>query len=363
MRIFKNYPLKSLNTFRTGGCARFFCIIKNLGDLKKAIFFSKKNKIKFFILGGGSNILISDTGFSGLVIKSEILGKDIFKENIICFGAGEKWNESVSFSIKNNLFGLENLSYIPGTVGGATVQNIGAYGVEIKDFISKVKVYDSENGKIFEMENKDCNFSYRSSIFKIKKNLVILKVYFSLSKKFKPNLSYSGIIEKMKETKIVKVLRQKVSERLKSGQRHSEAFCLRTVSPKITAMDVRNAVISIRKSKLPEVSELGSAGSFFKNPIINKKEYAKLKKKFPGIPGFPEPKGKIKISLAWVLDKICNLKNYKIKNVGLYKNQPLVLVNFGGATTTEIINLSDQVKKNIKEKIKIKVEEEVIHIF
>jgi UDP-N-acetylmuramate dehydrogenase len=363
MRIFKNYPLKSLNTFRTGGYARFFCIIKNIEDLKKAISFSKKHKINFFILGGGSNILISDTGFSGLVIKNEILGRNILKENIICFGAGEKLDESVSFSVKNNLFGLENLSYIPGTVGGSVVQNIGAYGAEIKNFISKVEVYDSENGKIFEMKNKDCNFSYRNSIFKIKKNLVVLRVYFFLSKKFKPNFSYSGIIEKIKENRIKTAILQSDLKCLKSGQRHFKSLCSKSVLEKTTAMDIRNAVISIRKSKLPEVSELGSAGSFFKNPIINKKEYTKLKKKFPDIPGFPEPKGKIKISLAWVLDKICNLKNYKIKNVGLYKNQPLVLVNFGGATTTEIINLSDQIKKSIKEKTQIKVEEEVIHIF
>ena len=363
MRIFKNYPLKSLNTFRTGGYARFFCIIKNIEDFKKAILFSKKHKIFFFILGGGSNILISDNGFSGLVIKNEILGRNILKENIICFGAGEKWDESVSFSIKNNLFGLENLSYIPGTVGGSAVQNIGAYGTEIKSFISKVEVYDSENGKTFEMKNKDCNFSYRNSLFKIKKNLIILRIYFSLSKKFKPNFSYSGIREKIKEIKIVMAPKQRASGRLCPDLRRPEALCFGAISPKITAIDVRNAVISIRKSRLPEVSELGSAGSFFKNPIINKREYLKLKKKFPGIPSFSEPKGKIKISLAWVLDKICNLKSYKIKNVGLYKNQPLVLVNFGKATTKEILKLSDYVKKVVKEKTGIEVEEEVIHIF
>jgi len=363
MKILENYPLKNLNTFRTGGNARFFCVIQNINDLEEATSFLKENKTKFFVLGAGSNILVSDSGFNGLVIKNEILGKKISKDKVVYFAAGENWDECVLFSIKNNLFGLENLSYIPGTVGGSVVQNIGAYGAEAKDFILKVEVYDAESGKIFEIDKKDCNFSYRNSIFKVKKNLIVTKVYFSLDKKFVPNFSFSGIKEKIEENKIKISPSQGDQKRLKSRQRRFKPPCFGDVSEAITAIDVRNAVISIRKSKLPEVLELGSAGSFFKNPIITKEEYKKLKKKFPEIPGFSESNIKMKVSLAWILDKICGLKNYKIGNVGLYKNQPMVLVNFGKATTEEIINLSDKIKKIVKEKTGIKVEEEVIHIF
>ncbi|MGB8815949.1 MAG: UDP-N-acetylmuramate dehydrogenase [Minisyncoccia bacterium] len=341
MKIKKSVKLSKYCSFRTGGNARFFCIVKNLSDLKKAISFSKENKIKFFILGGGSNVLINDAGFSGLVIKNEILCKEVFSRGIISFGAGEKWDGCVLFSIKNNLFGLENLSYIPGTVGGSAVQNIGAYGAEAKDFILKVEVYDVVSGEVFQLKNKDCNFSYRNSIFKNNKNLIITKVYFSLDKKFKANLNYSGIVEKIEENS------QKKRKNIKR---------------EVTAIDVRNAVISIRKSKLPEVSELGSAGSFFKNPVLDRKDLKKIQNIHPDIKFFSgkgAEKGKFKISLSYILDKICNLKGFRKGTVGFYNNQSLVIVNFGKANTKEILELAEIAEKKVKEKIGIKIQMEV----
>lgn len=334
MKILENYPLSNLNTFRTGGNARFFCIVKNVGNLKKANDFAKNNKVNFFVLGGGSNVLISDNGFNGLVIRNEILGKKILPNNIVCFGAGENWDKCVQFAIKNKLFGLENLSYIPGTVGGAAVQNIGAYGVEAKDFIYKVEVFDVKDGKVFVMKGRDCKFSYRNSIFKQKKNLIVTKVYFVLDKKFTANLNYGGIKVASSTT------------RRRGGK------------VKITAMDVRKAVISIRKSKLPEISELGSAVSFFKNPIVGKKKFEKIQNKYQDIKFFEE-KGKIKISLGFVLDKICGLRGYRKNNVGFYDKQPLVIVNYGKATTKEILALAEIAERKVKEKIGIKIEMEV----
>ena len=383
MKIFENYRLDNLNTFRTGGKARFFCIIKSVDDLKKAIDFTKKKKLKNFVLGGGSNILISDEGFDGLVIKNEILGKSVIasetkqskvsgtgllrdysrkdedgEREIVCFGSGENWDKCVLSSIKNNLFGLENLSYIPGTAGASPVQNIGAYGVEAKDFIFKVEVFDTESGEVFEMKNKECKFSYRNSIFKVKKNLIVTKVYFALNKKFKPVLTYGGVKEKLEETRARISPTQSALKRPKSGQGRFKALCSGELLSEVTATDVRNAVILIRKSKLPEVSELGSAGSFFKNPVIEKEKFEKIKNKYTDIKFFEE-NNKIKIALGFVLDKICGLKGFRKGNVGFYEKQPLVIVNYGNANTKEILALAEIAKNKIKEKIGIKIEMEV----
>lgn len=324
---------------RVGGEARFFCIVKSLEDLKEAVSFCRENKIKFFVLGGGSNIIFSDKGFDGLVIKNEIKNCEIldFDENtkLLKLGAGENWDRAVSFSLYNNLFGLENLSYIPGTVGASAVQNIGAYGVEAKDFIFSVEVYDFDREDIFEFENKNCNFSYRSSIFKKNKKFIITSVTYKLNKKFFPNTKYSGIKEKLQN---------------------------KTVD-NLTAKDIRDIIISLRKEKLPEISELASVGSFFKNPILSKEKFENIQKRFPNIPSFCAEGDMVKIPLGFVLDKICLLKGYKEGEIGTYEKQALVIVNFGGASAKDIFIFSKKIKQKVFEKIGIEIEEEAEFVF
>jgi UDP-N-acetylmuramate dehydrogenase len=320
---------------RTGGDARFFCVIKNLNELKEAVVFCKDNSLKFFVLGGGSNTIFSDGGFDGLIIKNEMMGRGIIEVDnnfsILKCGAGENWDEIVSFSIKNKLYGLENLSNIPGTVGASAVQNIGAYGAEVKDFIEEVEVLDIENFTVFSLSNKDCNFEYRNSLFKNKKTLIVLSASYKLSKKFFANLKYSEL---------------------------KNIFSNKTVD-NFSVDDIRNKIIDFRKNKLPEIKDLGSAGSFFKNPILTKENYKKLLEKFPLLPKFDLDGEHVKIPLGFVLDKICLLKGYRKGDVGVYEKQALVIVNYGKAKTSDIKIFSEYIKNIVKEKTGLFLEEEV----
>ena len=328
IKIQKNILLKDFTTFRIGGEAKYFCVVKNLIELKEAITFSKEKKIPFFVLGGGSNLLISDEGYSGLVIKNEILGKKI-EENKMVVCSGESLDKIIEFCLEKDFFGLENLSGIPGTVGGATVQNAGAYGVEIKDYLYSVTGVDTSSGEVFTYSNSNCHFSYRDSVFKENKNLIIAEISFKLNQEFIPQLEYAG---------------------LKNLLANNET---------VGAREIREAVLKIRMEKLPDWHKLGTAGSFFKNPIVSDGEFEKLKERFPKMSVFLEPEGKVKIPLAWVLDNVCNLKGYKEGNVGLYEKQPLILVNYGGATEKEISNFIEIIKKIVKEKTGLEIDAEV----
>ena len=257
MKIIKNnIKLSDFNTFRTGGDARFFCKVRNENELIEAIKFAKKNKIKFFVIGNGSNLLLSDNKFGGLVIKISIKGKKIEskskKYSIISVNAGESIDNLIKFLVKNNLSGIENLWNIPGTVGAGAVQNIGAYGVELKDYIDSVEVIDAKNFKSFVLKNKDCKFGYRDSVFKKNKKLIIITVYLKVNNSFKPNIQYSALKEYFSRAKI------------------------------LNAKDIIKAVQKIRKNKLPNWKILGTAGSFFKNPIITEVKYQKLLKALIG---------------------------------------------------------------------------------
>jgi UDP-N-acetylmuramate dehydrogenase len=333
MKIQENILLKDFTTFKIGGPARYFVIAKNEADLHEALTFAKGRKLPIFILGGGSNLLISDHGFSGLIIKNEIKGSkfsDIDNNKVILeVGAGETWDEVVALSVIRNLSGLENLSGIPGTVGGAAVQNAGAYGSEFSSCLISVEGLNLSNGKKFILKKTDCQYGYRDSFFKKNKKFIITAVTLELDKKSTFNLEYAGLKNKLSNIK------------------------------DLTLEKIRQAVLEIRVEKLPDWHKLGTAGSFFKNPIITLAKYQELKDKYPEAPGFPETKEKIKVPLAWILDNICNLKGYKEGNVGLYEKQPIVLVNFGNATEKEILNFSKKIKDSINEKTGISVEEEV----
>ena len=378
MNIKENIKISELTTFRTGGNARFFCEVLDDNEILEAINFAKEKSIKFLFLGNGSNLVFSDNDFDGLIIK--ISTKGIQKEfddydfSIVSASAGEKFDDLIDFALKNNLYGIENLWNIPGTVGASVVQNIGAYGVEVKDFLFSVDVIDINTSKKISLKNTKCEFGYRESVFKKNKtscvfdkdqthntmavfsekewstdhrehsaclhthniqtplsdkNLVIVKVYFKLNKKFNPNIGYLGLKDRFVDQK------------------------------EILPESIKNIIENIRREKIPDWRVLGTAGSFFKNPILTIKKYEKIKQEYPEIPFFPFLKGRVKIPLGYVLDKICNLKGFKINNVGFYEKQALIVVNYGNTKAEDILSLIKLAEEKVFEKIGIKIEREV----
>ncbi len=338
MEIQKNIPLKDHTTFRIGGPARFFCRVKNEDELIEAVSYSKKYKVPFFVLGGGSNILVADEGFEGIVIKMEMKGityKEEGNQTSVTAFAGENWDDFVEQTVEKKLYGLENLSYIPGTVGAAPVQNIGAYGSEVKDTIDSVHVLDVVKDEYKDLTNTDCKFSYRNSIFKEDpKRYIVLSVTFALKKKGALNLEYKDV---------------------------QEYFDFKRIKEP-TLKQVRNAVVEIRQRKLPDIKEYGTAGSFFKNVIVSSAQAAALIKKYPDMIVHPVTDKKVKIPIAWILDNLCGFRGVKKGNVGTYKNQALVIINLGNATATEIIALAQKMVDRVYEKTEIEIEPEVEYV-
>ena len=332
MTIQENISLKGFTTFKIGGLARFFCVVTNEDELIEAVGFSKKNKVPFFILGGGSNILISDEGFFGLVIKMEMKGIS-YKENGdevgVTVSAGENWDDFVAETVEKGLYGLENLSLIPGTVGAAPVQNIGAYGSEIKDTLESVYVLDVKKDEYRTLKNSDCRFGYRDSLFKKEKGrYVVISITLILNKKGKLNYEY-------------KDLRDYFNGR------------------EPTLKQVRNAVVEIRSRKLPDVKHVASAGSFFKNVVVSKTKAHELVEKFPKIILYPVNDKKVKVPLAWILDNVCGFRGVSTGNVGAYKNQALVIINHGNATAQEVTDLAQKMVDAVYERTGIEIEPEV----
>lgn len=339
MKVEENKILKELTTFKIGGPARFFCLVKNEEDIIEAVKFTKTHKIPFFILGGGSNILISDLGFNGLVMKMEMNGVEYIEDENgnarVTVKAGENWDAFVEKTVKRGLYGLENLSLIPGTVGAAPIQNIGAYGSEVKDTIQSVRVFDTLEEVFKNFSNHDCQFEYRSSVFKKEPNrYIVVSATFILRKDGQINIEYKDI---------------------------KDFFSKQNVdSPSL--MEVRNAVVAIRTAKLPDVDKVGTAGSFFKNPILSLPRTSELKRKYPSLPIYTVDNKNEKVSLAWILDNVCGYRGLIKGNVGTYKNQALVVVNNGGATSEEVMNFGNEMKKEVKEKTGIDIEMEVQYI-
>jgi UDP-N-acetylmuramate dehydrogenase len=338
MRILENVSLSTYTTFRIGGPARYFVVVKSTNDIVEALKYAQDSSLKIFVLGGGSNILVSDSGFDGLVIKNEIEGIEVLREDedtiTVRVGAGNDWDQFVSSMVDKGYGGIENLSLIPGTVGASPVQNIGAYGTEVKDSIISVETIDIDSMEAKTFSNKGCEFSYRDSFFKRNGGYIITHVVFNLSKKPSVNISYKDLTAFF-------------------GDRKSDT--------PVGIKEVRDAVIEIRKSKLPDVSVYGTAGSFFKNPVIDEKQYKVLKKKYPGLPSFPYGKDQVKVPLAWILDHVCGFKGVKRGNVGIYKNQALVIINTGG-NANDVISLAKDMISSVKEHTGIDIEPEVQYI-
>lgn len=331
MTIQENIPLAQYTTFKIGGPAKYFCVVTNEDELVEAIKFAKDKKIHWFVLGGGSNLLISDEGFHGLVIKIENRGIT-YIDDLVTASAGEVWDDFVADTISHGFGGLENLSAIPGTVGATAVQNIGAYGSDVSNIIESVRVLDTTNLEFINMSNPDCSFDYRDSIFKHQKGrFVVVSITFKLEKDKKVNIEYKDLAEYF------------------SGKNVKEPSIL----------EVRNAVIEIRNNKLPDWKMWGTAGSFFKNPIVTIKEFNKLKKKYPDLPSFPESEDTVKIPLGWILDKICKLKGQSVGHVGVYEKQALVVVAKPGASSAEVVELTRKMQEEVKKKTGIIIEAEV----
>jgi len=329
----KNYSLKSLNSFGIDVNADNFCSVENLSELFN---FLKTKPSNLFILGGGSNILFTKN-VEGTVLHINLKGIEVLKESNffseVKVSAGENWHDFVLWSIDKNLGGLENLSLIPGNVGTAPIQNIGAYGVELKDnFVS----CEAVNRSTFEIEtftNLECKFGYRNSIFKSEKRgeYIIISVTFKLTNKNHNIKTSYGDIKKQLEKNSVK-------------------------HPKIK--DISDAIILIRKSKLPDPKIIGNAGSFFKNPIINSKTFSIIIKQFPNIPNYKISKDEIKIPAGWLIEK-AGFKGKKFNSCGVHERQALVLVNYGNATGKEILEFSKLIQKSISIIFGIELEREV----
>lgn len=334
MKVITNQSLLKYNTFGIDVNAKFFAIINNIDDLLSIIGDSYYSSMPVLVLGGGSNILFTHD-FNGIVLKNNLKGISVVDENeneiILEVGAGENWHEFVLYCVSKNYGGVENLSLIPGNVGASPMQNIGAYGVEIKDLVNKVKFIDLKSGLFEELTNEECEFDYRSSIFKTryKNQKFITHVRFKLNKRPVFNTSYGAIEEELKKLDL-----------------------------KPSVENISRAVINIRKSKLPDPEVIGNAGSFFKNPIVTVEKAEKLKIEFPEIPLYPSGDSAMKVAAGWLIEK-AGWKGKRINNFGVHQKQALVLVNYGGSQGTEINNLADQIKENIKEKFDVELEKEV----
>lgn len=330
-----NVSLKPYNTFGMDVNAAVFATFQTVHELKWMLSQPEYKKLPLLILGGGSNVLLTKN-FPGLVLKNDLKGIQIVKQEgntvYIKAAGGENWHDLVLFCIEKGFGGIENMSLIPGSVGAAPMQNIGAYGVEIKDVFHELTALEisSQHERVFSKD--ECQFGYRESIFKrdLKGLYIILNVTLKLNITPILNTTYGAIKEEL----------------TKAGINQP------------TPRDVSNAVIAIRKSKLPDPKDLGNSGSFFKNPVVLKAQYENLKKTYPEIPGYPEGEFHTKLAAGWLIEK-AGWKGKTIGHCGVHKNQALVLVNYGGAIGSEIFKLSEEILQSVKEKFGVELEREV----
>lgn len=332
----ENVNLQPYNSFGINATAKQFIEITDSEDLLKLIRRGLLKGQKTLILGGGNNILFTDEVFDGTVIRMNNKGiKQVVNEGnkvVVRVQAGEDWPSFVAQMVGKGLYGVENLAHIPGTVGAAPVQNIGAYGMELKDSFVQCEAINLENGKKRVFDNKECVFGYRSSIFKtmLRGQYVITSVDIQLSKQAELRLEY-GNIKSYLEVKGIE-------------------------NP--TLQQLHDAICDIRDTKLPDPKKTGNAGSFFKNPVVDKTTFNTLKEKFQDMPSFTEPNGKIKIPAGWLIEQ-CGWKGLNEGNVGVYEKQALVLVNRGGCTGKDIVGLAERIEKSVNEKFGIKLQAEV----
>ena len=335
MNIQHNVSLQPYNTFGIDVTASKFVRFESVQELTEVLQHPEIKHEEKLVLGGGSNLLFTKN-FEGVVLQNGIKGIEIVSEDTevayVKAGGGEVWHEFVSYTLEQNLGGIENLSLIPGTVGAAPLQNIGAYGVELKDVFQELEAVHIETGKAATFKAADCLFGYRESVFKnkLKGQYIVTSVTFRLQKKHTLNTSYGAITTTLQEMQVQQP----------------------------TIQDVSAAVCHIRRTKLPDPAQIGNAGSFFKNPEIPLDQYQKLKDQYPGIPSYPVTETTVKVPAGWLIEQ-CGWKGKVIDNYGVHKNQALVLVNYGGASGNNIRQLALDIIQSVEDKFGIRLKPEV----
>ena len=336
MEILRNTSLKNYNTFGIDTKTAFFTELSDEKEIPYLLNWIEKSNSPYYLLSGGSNVLFVND-YKGIIIRITIKGiKKVYEtdDHVYIYAmAGENWEDFVEFCLKNNWGGIENLTLIPGNVGTSPMQNIGAYGVEIKDSFHELQAVELKTGQIKTFSKEQCRFGYRDSFFKNegREKFMILSVCFRLTRKNHILNTTYGVVKQ---------------ELDKLGVKRPGLY------------DVANVIRSIRRSKLPDPAELGNAGSFFKNPLITREHYDNLKSKYPDIPGFPDESEKVKTAAAWFIEKT-GLKGYREGDAGVHKMQALVLVNYGKATGNNILSLAEKIQSSVKEKFNVDLEREV----
>jgi UDP-N-acetylmuramate dehydrogenase len=331
LRVKTNVPLAPLTTFRLGGRARLVARVRSVEELEEAFDLGRKRCLATFVLGGGSNVLFADAGFNGLVIKVDVRRVEFAQRGdavLLTAGAGETWDEVVREAVKRNLGGIENLSLIPGSMGGAVYQNIGAYGAELKDVLKGVRTFNVKARQVKTMTNAECRFAYRNSVFQHEPDLIVLSAVLRLSRFARPQLAYPDL------------------------QRHFGG------KPEPSLGQVRRAVIKIRKGKFPYAERLGNAGSFFKNPVLTTTELEALRERYPDLKSFPFGAGCVKLAAAQLIEK-AGWKGRRFGNVGVSDRHSLVLVHYGQGTSSELLNLAGRIVGDVEKKFGITLQPEV----
>jgi UDP-N-acetylmuramate dehydrogenase len=346
VQILENIPLAPYTTLKVGGPARYFVEARSEADILDALSYAREHALAVFVLGGGSNLVVSDAGWSGLVLKIALAGTDVSDKNgkrVFASGAGEDWDKLVAYSVEQGCAGIECMSGIPGTVGGTPVQNVGAYGQEVAETITSVRVIDTVTGDTRELTNRECGFTYRTSIFNTseKGRYIVTQTAFALTPRGTPRLEYADL------------------------KRH---FASAPSAPNL--QQVRDAVRSIRASKAMLITadddDSRSAGSFFKNPIISPTEYDRLAalpaSRDQRPPQFTAPNGQVKVSAAWLVERSGFPKGYTEGRVGISRKHSLAIVNRGGATAAEILSLKDKVQDGVLKTFGVQLHPEPVFV-
>jgi UDP-N-acetylmuramate dehydrogenase len=328
MIVREHVSLRTLTTLRVGGNAALVLDCEHERDVREALDIVQERNLPWYVLGEGSNVCASDEGYPGAVIRILDTSLSFEHDSVVC-GAGLSWDKLVDEATKRELWGIENLAGIPGTVGAAPVQNIGAYGAELADTFLWADVFNVRTHDIVRMDKQACVFGYRDSLFKRDESFIILRVALSLTPKGVPRVDYLDL------AKLIEA-----GERLESPA------------------EIAAAVRHVRSRKFPDLSEFGTAGSFFKNPVISAETYAGLLKRYPGMPSFPHTDG-VKVPLAWILDNVLSLRGYVMERVELFERQPLVLVTHDGATAADVDALAAYVSERVFDATGITIEREV----
>ena len=338
MRDFENYSLKAHNTFGIEAKCSRFLEYENVAEAQEIAGILRESDTPYIIIGGGSNLLLTQD-FDGIVVHSRLMGTGPVSREMqlmgpvpVSCGSGEVWDDVVAYCIAHGLYGMENLSLIPGDVGASAVQNIGAYGAEAKDLIVEVEAVEIASGRLVTFRGEDCGYGYRDSKFKHewKNKYLITHVTYQLSTTFEPRLDYGNIRSELERKGIT--------------------------TP--TAQQLRDTIIEIRNAKLPDPKVMGNAGSFFMNPIVSREKYETLAVQYEGMPHYNIDADKVKIPAGWMIDQ-CGWKGKSLGRAGVHDKQALVLVNRGGATGAEIVALCETIRKDVKAKFDIDIHPEV----